>query len=176
MSSATVAPGTADLNSSTAGNARGSGDVLQGASYPGAQAITSNGYRSDGVIYHLDGGSNIDHYTNVNNPFPNPDAIEEFSVQTNSFSAEYGRGSGAIVNVVTKSGTNDIHGTAYYFGRNPALNAVVNPITRTPNRRSISLRWHSPSTSARPTGIAHCKPMRSQRCASRRTSVCWQMR
>src|SRR5262249_57578790 len=85
-----LAPGTADLNT---GNSRGSGDVIQGGSYPGAQSITSNGARSDGINYHLDGGSNIDHYTNVNNPFPNPDALEEFSVQTNSYSAEYDRAS-----------------------------------------------------------------------------------
>jgi hypothetical protein len=78
-----LAPGTADLNT---GNSRGSGDAIQGGSYPGAQSISSNGSRSDGINYHLDGGSNIDHYTNVNNPFPNPDALEEFSVQTNSYS------------------------------------------------------------------------------------------
>src|SRR5206468_8924919 len=66
---------------------------------------------------------NIDHYTNVNNPFPNPDALEEFSVQTNNYSAEYGRASGAIVNVVTKSGTNAFHGDVFEFLRNGNLNA-----------------------------------------------------
>jgi outer membrane receptor protein involved in Fe transport len=115
-----LAPGTADL---TAGNARGSGDTQQTATYPGGQSITSNGGRADTVNYNLDGGSNQDHYTNVNNPFPNPDAVEEFSVQTNSYSAEYGRGAGAIVNVVTKSGTNSLHGSAFEFLRNGDLNA-----------------------------------------------------
>ena len=113
-------PGTADLN---AGNARGSGDTQQTATYPGAQSISSNGARADDINYNLDGGSNQDHYTNVNNPFPNPDAVEEFSVQTNSYSAEYGRGAGAIVNVVTKSGTNQLHGSAFEFLRNGDLNA-----------------------------------------------------
>ena len=75
------------------------------------------------VNYNLDGGSNEDPYTNVNNPFPNPDALEEFSVQSNSYSAEYGRGSGAIVNVVTRSGTNQFHGSAFEFIRNGDLNA-----------------------------------------------------
>src|SRR5579871_4871147 len=115
-----LAPGTADL---TAGNARGSGDTQQTATYPGGQSISSNGGRADTVNYNLDGGSNQDHYTNVNNPFPNPDAVEEFSVQTNSYSAEYGRGAGAIVNVVTKSGTNSLHGSAFEFLRNGDMNA-----------------------------------------------------
>ncbi len=115
-----LAPGTADLG---AGNARGSGDAFQTATYPGAQAITSNGARGDGVNYNLDGGSNIDHYTNVNNPFPNPDALEEFSVQTNNYSAEHGRASGAVVNIVTKSGTNELHGSLFEFLRNGAMNA-----------------------------------------------------
>jgi hypothetical protein len=115
-----LAPGTADLN---AGNAGGSGDTMQTATYPGAQSISTNGARADTVNYNLDGGSNQDHYTNVNNPFPNPDALEEFSVQTNSYNAEYGRGSGAVVNVVTKSGTNELHGSAFEFLRNGAMNA-----------------------------------------------------
>jgi hypothetical protein len=115
-----LAPGTMDLN---AGNSRGKGDTQQTATYPGAQSISSNGTRADDINYNLDGGSNQDHYTNVNNPFPNPDAVEEFSVQTNSYSAEYGRGAGAIVNVVTKSGTNQLHGSAFEFLRNGDLNA-----------------------------------------------------
>lgn len=115
-----LAPGTADL---TGPNARGSGDTQQGVTYPGAQSITSNGARADGVNYLLDGGSNIDPYTNVNNPFPNPDALEEFSVQTNNYGAEQGRASGAVVNIVTKSGTNLFHGSAFEFLRNGAMNA-----------------------------------------------------
>ena len=61
------------------------------------------------------------------------DAVQEFSVQQNSVDAEFGHSAGGTMSVSMKSGTNEIHGTAYYFGRNPALNAVVNPITRTPN-------------------------------------------
>ncbi|HTM49677.1 MAG TPA: carboxypeptidase-like regulatory domain-containing protein [Bryobacteraceae bacterium] len=64
---------------------------------------------------------------------PPMDAVQEFSVQQNSVDAEFGHLAGGTMSVSTKSETNDIHGTAYYFGRNPKLNAVVNPITRTPN-------------------------------------------
>ncbi len=115
-----LAAGTVDLG---AANARGRGDAFQTSSYPGAQAIASNGARGDGVNYQLDGGANLDHYTNINNPFPNPDALAEFSVQTNNYTAEYGRTYGAIVNIVTKSGTNQMHGSAFEFIRNGALNA-----------------------------------------------------
>ncbi len=112
--------GTVDL---MAGNARGSGDAIQGGTYPGGQAISANGARSDGLNYLLDGGNNRDPYTNVNDPFPNPDALQEFVVQTNNYGAEHGRASGAIVSVVTKSGTNELHGSAFEFLRNEALNA-----------------------------------------------------
>jgi hypothetical protein len=115
-----LTPGTSDL---TAGNAGGSGDTIQSVINPGAQSISTNGARADTVNYNLDGGSNQDNYTNINNPFPNPDAVQEFSVQTNSYSAEYGRGSGAIVNVVTKSGSNEFHGTLFDFLRNGDLNS-----------------------------------------------------
>ncbi len=64
---------------------------------------------------------------------PPMDAVQEFSIQQNSVDAEFGHSGGGTMSVSMKSGTNEIHGTAYYFGRNPKLNAVVNPITRTPN-------------------------------------------
>jgi Carboxypeptidase regulatory-like domain len=126
-----LTPGVADLTPGSASSVGGGGnssfsgctDTIQSTSYPGAQAISANGARTDMVNYNLDGGSNLDPYTNTNNPFPNPDSLEEFSVQTNSYGAEFGRGSGAIVNVVTKSGTNDFHGSAFEFFRNGVLNA-----------------------------------------------------
>ena len=56
-------------------------------------------------------------------PIPNPDAIQEFKIQTSTYDAGYGRNPGANVNVVTKSGTNPFHGTAFEFFRNSVLNA-----------------------------------------------------
>jgi hypothetical protein len=64
---------------------------------------------------------------------PPMDAVQEFSVQQNSVDAEFGHSAGGILSVSMKSGTNDIHGTASYFGRNPKLNAVSNPLNRRPN-------------------------------------------
>lgn len=115
-----LVPGTADL---TAGNARGSGDAIQSSTFPGADPTAISGARGDGVNYLLDGSGYRDPYTNVNNPFPNPDALMEFNVQTSNYSAEYGRASGAIVSVVTKSGTNELHGTLWEFLRNDVINA-----------------------------------------------------
>jgi len=64
---------------------------------------------------------------------PPMDAVQEFSVQQNSVDAEFGHSAGGILSVSMKSGTNDIHGTASYFGRNPKLNAVTDPLARRPN-------------------------------------------
>ncbi|MEX2260509.1 MAG: carboxypeptidase regulatory-like domain-containing protein [Bryobacteraceae bacterium] len=82
-----------------------------------------NGARDNTVNFQMDGTDQNDPYTNVANPFPNPDALQEFSVQTNNFDAEFGRNSGAVVNAVTKSGTNELHGSAFEFLRNGNLNA-----------------------------------------------------
>src|SRR5256885_16486329 len=86
--------------------------------------VSVNGSRSNTTNYVLDGANNNDHYTNAPNPMPNPDALQEFSVQTNNFSAEFGRNSGAVVNAITKSGTNELHGSSFEFVRNNALNAT----------------------------------------------------
>jgi hypothetical protein len=59
----------------------------------------------------------------VNQPFPFPDALQEFSVQTSNYSAEYGENAGGEVSVIAKSGTNSFHGDAFEFVRNPAFNA-----------------------------------------------------
>ncbi len=98
-------------------------DVASGTTYPGTQPVSVNGNRSNSTNYVLDGAQNNDHYSNAPNPMPNPDALQEFSVQTNNFSAEFGRQSGGLVNAVTKSGTNGVHGSAFEFVRNKAINA-----------------------------------------------------
>lgn len=91
--------------------------------FPSAITVSTNGARQNQVSFRLDGANNNDLYTNVNQPFPFPDALQEFSVQTANYSARYGGNAGGVVNVVTKSGTNDFHGNVFEFNRNAVFNA-----------------------------------------------------
>ncbi len=88
--------------------------------------FSANGTREKDNNFMLDGTDNND--TDVPGAgdglsSANPDSIQEFRVITNNFSAEYGRNDGAIIDVITKSGSNSIHGDAYWFGRYSALGA-----------------------------------------------------
>ncbi|MGA2599238.1 MAG: carboxypeptidase regulatory-like domain-containing protein [Bryobacteraceae bacterium] len=99
-------------------------NVTSGTTYPGVTPVSVNGGRANTTNYILDGAQNNDHYSNAPNPMPDPDALQEFSVQTNTFTAEFGRNVGGIVNAVTKSGTNSLHGSAFEYLRNTDLNAA----------------------------------------------------
>ena len=99
-------------------------DQGQQKTFPGAQTVSANGSFGDQTSYLLDGGDYMDTYTDVNQPFPFPDELEEFSVQTSNYNAQYGNNAGAVVNVITKSGTNEFHGDAFEYNRNPAFNAL----------------------------------------------------
>ena len=96
-------------------------NLFYGSDKPGV--VTVNGGRGRSNNYSVNGGDGNDLFANLPAVQPSPDSIEEFRVISNSFDAEYGRNSGAVVNVVTKSGTNDFHGSTYEFFRNTVLNA-----------------------------------------------------
>jgi hypothetical protein len=100
-------------------------DANQGnqKTFPEAVVISSNGSQEGMVNFLLDGANNVDIYTVVNQPFPFPDALQEFSVQTNNYAPQFGANAGAVVNVVTKSGTNAIHGDGFEFVRNAVFNS-----------------------------------------------------
>jgi hypothetical protein len=99
----------------------------------GSQDVSVNGGNTNQNNYQMD-GVNIDNFAGnglaadagiyAGIGVPNPDALEEFKIQTSTYDASYGRNPGANVNVVTKSGTNSYHGTAYEFFRNTALNSI----------------------------------------------------
>jgi hypothetical protein len=89
----------------------------------GAGTVSIAGARGDSVTYLLDGGINNNLLSNLIVFNPNPDTVGEFRILTNNYTAEYGRNAGGIISVVTKSGTNQFHGTAYDYVRNDALNA-----------------------------------------------------
>ena len=91
--------------------------------FPAAVTISINGSRQNWTGYYLDGVPNVDILDGVNAPFPAPDALQEFSVQTSNYSAEFAQTGGGIVNIVTKSGTNDFHGDVFGFLRNAVFNA-----------------------------------------------------
>jgi hypothetical protein len=105
------------------GSAANPANVVLGGSAGGNTAFV-NGQRNRANNFLLDGTDNNDQFTAgrvaVN---PNVDVIQEFRVASNNFSAEFGRNSASAVNVVTKSGTNQFHGTLYEFLRNDALDA-----------------------------------------------------
>jgi hypothetical protein len=99
----------------------------------GSQDVSVNGANTNQNNYQMD-GVNIDNFAGnglaadagiyAGIGVPNPDALEEFKIQTSTYDASYGRNPGANVNVVTKSGTNTLHGAAYEFFRNSALNSI----------------------------------------------------
>jgi hypothetical protein len=88
-----------------------------------AGSVSVNGGRGRANNFSVNGGDANDQFVNLPTVQPSPDSIAEFRVLTNTFDAEYGRNSGSVVNVITKSGTNALHGNLYEFFRNTKLNA-----------------------------------------------------
>ncbi|HXS97157.1 MAG TPA: carboxypeptidase regulatory-like domain-containing protein [Candidatus Limnocylindrales bacterium] len=126
---------TADLVAiigATASNNMQNGMTLNGGDLTGSKNMQgsngSNQYSvaggaANGLNFLLDGGDNNDAFSNVPLPVPFPDAVQEFSVQTNGLSAQYGLHPSGVVNIVTKSGSNAFHGDLFEFLRNGDLNA-----------------------------------------------------
>ena len=88
------------------------------------QFVSVNGSRPNQSSFLLDGGANSETAFNGPGYFPNVDLVQEYKVQTNNYSAEFSNTAGGVVNVVTKSGSNQFHGSAYEFLRNDKLTAT----------------------------------------------------
>lgn len=90
---------------------------------PSQIAPTVNGVRPGGTYFSLDGATNVDPFNVIGGPFPNPDATQEFAVVTGSYGARYVSAPGGAVNIITRSGTNQFHGSVFEFIRNGYFNA-----------------------------------------------------
>ena len=90
----------------------------------GEDNFSVNGSRNNNVRFTLDSGQNMDNHLNLNVPFPFPDAVQEFSVQTSNMGPDHGFSSAGAINIVTKSGSNQIHGDVFEFVRNSNFNAT----------------------------------------------------
>ncbi|HEY1215720.1 MAG TPA: TonB-dependent receptor [Bryobacteraceae bacterium] len=101
-----------------------SSDMVGSKNYITSVVISVAGSQGNYNNYLLDGGGYTDNFTNVNLPFPFPDALQEFSVESNSLPARNGLHPGALINAVTRSGTNQWHGSAFEFIRNNIVNAT----------------------------------------------------
>ena len=99
----------------------GNGSLFYGSQDVGSVSV--NGGRTRSNNFSVNGGDANDQFVNSPTVEPTPDSIEEFRVITNAFDAEYGRNSGSVVNVITKSGTNNFHGNIYEYFRNTVLDA-----------------------------------------------------
>ncbi|MGH9529709.1 MAG: carboxypeptidase regulatory-like domain-containing protein, partial [Terriglobales bacterium] len=116
------------------------GDEVGSKSFYSSVAISVAGGQANGTNYLLDGGDNNDTFANVNLPFPFPDAIQEFSVETSALPARNGLHPGGVVNIVTKSGTNQLHGDLFDFYRDGAFNAPSRSFTPTANKPDTLVR------------------------------------
>src|SRR5437588_628585 len=99
------------------------GDATPGGFGAATSGFSVNGMRNQSNNFLLDGASNNDTFNTGFVMRPPPDAIQEFKIQTHSYSAEFGRNSGSVVNVVTKSGTNVFHGAGWEFNRDGRFQA-----------------------------------------------------
>lgn len=99
------------------------GDLTGSKTFYSSTTISVAGGQANGTNYLLDGGYYVDTMTNVNMPYPFPDALQEFSVETSSLPAQYGEHPGGVMNAVTVSGTNQFHGDLFDYIRNGDLNA-----------------------------------------------------
>ncbi len=115
-----LAPGTAAPVENATAIGKGTQDISANGVDPGSNNFMMDGVAVDNIA---NSGSANDGTIYTGIPIPSPDAIQEFKVQTSAYDASYGRNPGAIVNVTTKSGTNEFHGSAFEFFRNTALNA-----------------------------------------------------
>src|SRR5437762_4015444 len=99
-----------------------SGDLNTNKNFP-TVTISVAGGQANGITYIMDGGTHNDPFNNLNLPTPFPDALQEFKVETSALPARYGYHAASAVNLVTKSGSNQIHGDAFEFVRNYRFNA-----------------------------------------------------
>lgn len=105
-------------------NANENNDVQGSKTFYSSAVISIAGGQGNFTDYRLDGGDNNDYMTNINLPLPFPDAVAQFSVETTDLGAQSGLHPGGLVNVVTRSGTNKWHGSAFEFIRNNYLDAT----------------------------------------------------
>ena len=122
-SEVSLTPGVMANNNSPSSNPSGNPTMATGLYIEDVQINGSMDGGSAAVAFYLDGGNNITGMRNYGNPSPNPDAVEEFRVETSAFGAQYGQFSAGVVSVITKSGTNQFHGGLFEFNRNTDFNA-----------------------------------------------------
>jgi hypothetical protein len=118
-----LTPGVQSNSASQSSNPNGTPNFTIGV--PSTDVVINGGVDEGTpmVSFYLDGGLNMMGARNYGNQLPNPDALEEFRVETNNYSAQYGRMGGGVVTAVTKSGTNKFHGSLFEFNRNSDFNA-----------------------------------------------------
>ena len=155
-------------------------DQASGKTIPGALRMSTNGTESRQVSFRLDGTSHTDPYFQQNQPFPFPDALQEFSIQTSNYSAAQGNSAGAVVNAVTRSGTNNLSGGAFGYLRDRTFNArnffatdkdflkrkqyggyAGGPIQR--NKAFFFVGWQGTNIANRGTNLAQFAPTTDER-------------
>lgn len=113
------------------------GDLSFGGQKGTMNSLLVDGADSNNVFFGQSSGRQ-----GVRNPYSvSQDAVQEFQVSTNGYSAEIGRAGGGVINVITKSGTNDLHGAVFYFARNDAFNAN-NSFFKSVNRSRLPYKIH----------------------------------
>jgi len=113
-----LAPGTVNVLN------HGGEGIQTGFSFPTETGASASGGRQGSTFYMLDGVTNMDNYNLLTSTFPNADATQEFKVITSNYGAQFGFAPGAVVSIATKSGSNTLHGGAFWYVRNNAMNAT----------------------------------------------------